>query len=72
MQDLCHADGTNDIAELTNTVKMLATEIKNQKTESAMKPSVVANVSVYCQICGSPSHFADGYPVMRQENNDRH
>ncbi|CAM8944338.1 unnamed protein product [Rhodiola kirilowii] len=72
VQDLYHADGTNDIAELTNTVKMLATEIKNLKTESAMKPSVVAYVSVYCQICGSPSHFADGCPVMGQDNNGGH
>ncbi|CAM8896066.1 unnamed protein product [Rhodiola kirilowii] len=69
MQDLCHADGTNDIAELTNTVKMLATEIKSLKTESAMKPSVVANVAVYCQICGSPSYFADSCPVMGQDDN---
>ncbi|CAM8940875.1 unnamed protein product [Rhodiola kirilowii] len=72
VQDLYHADGTNDIAELTNTVKMLATEIKNLKTESAMKPSVIAYVSVYCQICGSPSHFADGCPVMGQDNNGGH
>ncbi|CAM8969233.1 unnamed protein product [Rhodiola kirilowii] len=28
VQDLCHADDTNDIAALTNTVKMLATEKK--------------------------------------------
>ncbi|CAM8903042.1 unnamed protein product [Rhodiola kirilowii] len=62
VQDLCYADDTNDIAELTNIVKMLAIEIKSLKTESAMKPSVVANVGVYCQICGSPSHFTDGYP----------
>ncbi|CAM8944568.1 unnamed protein product [Rhodiola kirilowii] len=69
VQDLCQAKGKSDIAELTNTVKMLTTKIKNLKIESAMKPSVVANVSVYCQICGYPSHFADGCPVMGQDNN---
>ncbi|CAM8982724.1 unnamed protein product [Rhodiola kirilowii] len=69
VQDLCHAEGKSDIAELTNTVKMLATEIKSLKAESAMKPSVVANVGVYCHICGSPSHFPDSCPVMGQDNN---
>ncbi|CAM8982836.1 unnamed protein product [Rhodiola kirilowii] len=59
VHDLCHIDRTNDIAELTNTVKMLATEIKSLKTESGMKPLIVAHVGIYCQICGSPSHFAD-------------
>ncbi|CAM9000312.1 unnamed protein product [Rhodiola kirilowii] len=34
-----------------------------------MKPSVVANVAAYCQICGSPSHFTDGCPVMGQDDN---
>ncbi|CAM8904847.1 unnamed protein product [Rhodiola kirilowii] len=70
VQDLCHADGTNDIAALTNTVKMLATEIKSLKMESAMRPSIVANVGVYCQICGSPSHFTDGCLVMGQEGDE--
>ncbi|CAM8959462.1 unnamed protein product [Rhodiola kirilowii] len=70
VQDLCHAEGKNDIAELTNTVKILVTEIKSLKAESAMKPSVVANIGVYCQICGSPSHFADGCLVMGQDDNN--
>ncbi|CAM8957660.1 unnamed protein product [Rhodiola kirilowii] len=69
VQDLYLADSTNDIAELTNTVKMLATKIKNLKTTSSMKTSDVANVSVFCQICGSPSHFADGCPVIGQDNH---
>ncbi|CAM8947286.1 unnamed protein product [Rhodiola kirilowii] len=71
VQDLYLADGTNDIAELTNTVKMLAAEVKNLKTGPSMKSSVVANAAVYCQICGSPSHFADGYPVMGQDSKGR-
>ncbi|CAM8982121.1 unnamed protein product [Rhodiola kirilowii] len=71
VQDLCIVDGTNDIAELTNTLKMLVTEIKSLKTESAMKSSDVANVGVYCQICGSPSYFADGCPLMGQDSKDR-
>ncbi|CAM8960301.1 unnamed protein product [Rhodiola kirilowii] len=29
-----------------------------------MRPSVVAHVGVYCQICGSSSHFADGCPPL--------
>ncbi|CAM8892950.1 unnamed protein product [Rhodiola kirilowii] len=41
---------------------MLATKIKSLKAESSTKPSVVAHVGVYCQICGSPSHYADGCP----------
>ncbi|CAM8929339.1 unnamed protein product [Rhodiola kirilowii] len=48
---------------------MLATEIKSLKTDSAMKSSVVANVAVYCQLCGSPSHFVDSCPVMGQDDN---
>ncbi|CAM8925939.1 unnamed protein product [Rhodiola kirilowii] len=68
-QDLYHADGTNDITELTNIVKLLATKIKSLKTDSAMKPSVVANMAVYCLICGSPSHFADSCLVMGQDDN---
>ncbi|CAM8892596.1 unnamed protein product [Rhodiola kirilowii] len=71
VQDLYLADGTNDIAELTNTVKMLAAEVKNLKTGPSMKSSVVANAAVYCQICGSPSHFADGCPVMGQDSKGR-
>ncbi|CAM8940457.1 unnamed protein product [Rhodiola kirilowii] len=68
VQDLYLADSTNDIAELTNTVKMLAAEVKNLKTGPSMKSSVVANATVYCQICGSPSHFADGCPMMGQDS----
>ncbi|CAM8999286.1 unnamed protein product [Rhodiola kirilowii] len=71
VQDLCQAESTNDIAELTNMVKVLATEIKNLKTASSMKTSDVANVSVYCQICGSPSHFEDGCPVMGRDSKGR-
>ncbi|CAM8946465.1 unnamed protein product [Rhodiola kirilowii] len=70
VQDLYLADGTNDIVELTTTVKMLAAEIKNLKTDSSMKSSVIANVAVYFQICGSPSHFVDGCPVMGQDSNE--
>ncbi|CAM8999019.1 unnamed protein product [Rhodiola kirilowii] len=69
VQDLCQTESTNDIAELTNTVKMLATEIKSLKAESGMKPAVVANVGVYCQICGSPSHYADGCPVLGHDDD---
>ncbi|CAM8981017.1 unnamed protein product [Rhodiola kirilowii] len=52
-------------------VKMLAAEVKNLKTGPSMKSSVVANAVVYCQICGSPSHFADGCPVMGQDSKGR-
>ncbi|CAM8962628.1 unnamed protein product [Rhodiola kirilowii] len=69
VQDLYLADSTNDIAELTNTVKMLAAEVKNMKTGPYMKSPIVANAAAYCQICGSPSHFAEGCPVMGQDNN---
>ncbi|CAM8988457.1 unnamed protein product [Rhodiola kirilowii] len=44
-------------------------EIKNLKTDSSMKSSIVANVVVCCLICGSPSHFVDSCPVMGQDNN---
>ncbi|CAM8981200.1 unnamed protein product [Rhodiola kirilowii] len=70
VQDLYLTDGTNDIAELTTTVKMLVAEIKNMKIDSSMKSSVNSNVDVYCMICGSPSHFTDRCPVMGQDNND--
>ncbi|CAM8999709.1 unnamed protein product [Rhodiola kirilowii] len=69
VQDLYLADDTNEITELTNTVKMLATEIKNLKTDSAMKTFDVVNLGVYYRICGSPSHFEDGCPVMGQDDN---
>ncbi|CAM8902266.1 unnamed protein product [Rhodiola kirilowii] len=68
VQDLCQAESKRDIAELTNTVKMLAIEIKSLKAESFMKPSVVAHVGNYCQIRGSPSHYADRCPVMGQDD----
>ncbi|CAM8999968.1 unnamed protein product [Rhodiola kirilowii] len=71
VNNLYVADSSNDIAELTNTVKILAAEIKNLKTNSSMKSSVVANVVVHCQICGSPSHFVDSCSVMGQDNNAR-
>ncbi|CAM8893693.1 unnamed protein product [Rhodiola kirilowii] len=70
VQDLCLTNGTNDIAELRNTVKMLATEIKNLKNVSSMKSYVVVNVAVYCQISGSPAHFVDGCPIIGQESNN--
>ncbi|CAM8950414.1 unnamed protein product [Rhodiola kirilowii] len=69
VQDLYLADSTNDIAELTNVVKMLAAEVKNLKTGPSMNSSVVANAAVYCQICGSLSHYVDSCPVMGQDNN---
>ncbi|CAM8996994.1 unnamed protein product [Rhodiola kirilowii] len=64
VQDLCNTESTNDITRLADTMKLLATEIQNLKLGNSMKSSNVANVGVYCQICGSPSHFADGCPVM--------
>ncbi|CAM8987406.1 unnamed protein product [Rhodiola kirilowii] len=69
VQDLCQAESTNDIARLTDTVKLLATEIQNMKVGSNMKSSDVANISVYCQICGSPSHYVDGCPVIGSNDN---
>ncbi|CAM8936012.1 unnamed protein product [Rhodiola kirilowii] len=71
VQDLCHTESTNDISRLADTMKLLATEIQNMKLGNSMKSSDVANISVYCQICGSPSHFADGCPVMGQDNQGR-
>ncbi|CAM8924119.1 unnamed protein product [Rhodiola kirilowii] len=68
VQDLCQAESSNDIAKLTDTVKLLANEIQNMKLANSMKPSDVANIGVYCQICGSPSHYADGCPVIGSDN----
>ncbi|CAM8974311.1 unnamed protein product [Rhodiola kirilowii] len=34
-----------------------------------MKSSDVAHIGVYCQICGSPSHYADGCPVIGSDDN---
>ncbi|CAM8889832.1 unnamed protein product [Rhodiola kirilowii] len=36
-----------------------------------MKSSDVTHVGVYCQICGSPSHYADGCPVIGSDNQGR-
>ncbi|CAM8999299.1 unnamed protein product [Rhodiola kirilowii] len=71
VQDLCQAESTNDIARLADTMKILATEIQSLKLASSMKSSDVAHVGVYCQICGSPSHFTDGCPVMGQDSKGR-
>ncbi|CAM8908381.1 unnamed protein product [Rhodiola kirilowii] len=35
-----------------------------------MKSSDIAHVGVYCQICGSPSHYADGCPVIGPDNDN--
>ncbi|CAM8899242.1 unnamed protein product [Rhodiola kirilowii] len=40
------------------------------KVGCAMKPSDVANIGVYCQICGSPSHYADGCLVIGADDNN--
>ncbi|CAM8939806.1 unnamed protein product [Rhodiola kirilowii] len=70
VQDLCQAESTTDIAKLTDTVKLLATEIQTLKVGCTMKTSDVAHVGVYCQICGSPSHYADGCPVIGPDNDN--
>ncbi|CAM8885170.1 unnamed protein product [Rhodiola kirilowii] len=36
-----------------------------------MKSSDVSHIGVYCQICGSPSHYADGCPVIGSDDNSR-
>ncbi|CAM8941509.1 unnamed protein product [Rhodiola kirilowii] len=71
VQDLCQAESTNDIARLADTMKILATEIQSMKLANNMKSSDVAHVGVYCQICGSPSHYADGCPVIGSDNQGR-
>ncbi|CAM8947715.1 unnamed protein product [Rhodiola kirilowii] len=68
VQDLCQAESTNDIARLADTMKILATEIQSMKLANTMKSSDVAHIGVYCQICGSPSHYADGCPPRGQYN----
>ncbi|CAM8999642.1 unnamed protein product [Rhodiola kirilowii] len=50
---------------------MLATEIQNMKLGCTMKSSDVAHIGVYCQICGSPSHYADGCPMIGADDNNR-
>ncbi|CAM8969039.1 unnamed protein product [Rhodiola kirilowii] len=40
------------------------------KLANTMKSSDVAHVGVYCQICGSPSHYADGCPVIGSDDNN--
>ncbi|CAM8885093.1 unnamed protein product [Rhodiola kirilowii] len=69
VQDLCQVESTNDIARLADSMKILATEMQNMKLANSMKSSDVAHVGVYCQICGSPSHYADGCPVIGSDNN---
>ncbi|CAM8927953.1 unnamed protein product [Rhodiola kirilowii] len=69
VQDLCQAESTNDITRLADSMKILATEMQNMKLANAMKSSDVAHVGVYCQICGSPSHYADSCPVVGSDND---
>ncbi|CAM8902629.1 unnamed protein product [Rhodiola kirilowii] len=69
VQDLCQAESTNDIARLADTMKILATEIQSLKLANTMKSSDVAHIGVYCQICGSPSHYVDGCPVIGSDDN---
>ncbi|CAM8944881.1 unnamed protein product [Rhodiola kirilowii] len=69
VQDLCQVESTNDIARLADSMKILATEIQNMKLANSMKSSDVAHIGVYCQICGSPSHYADSCPVIGSDNN---
>ncbi|CAM8999819.1 unnamed protein product [Rhodiola kirilowii] len=69
VQDLCRAESTTDIARLADSMKILATEMQNMKLANSMKSSDVAHVGVYCQICGSPSHYADSCPVIGTDSN---
>ncbi|CAM8992317.1 unnamed protein product [Rhodiola kirilowii] len=70
VQDLCQAESTNDIARLADSMKILATEMQNMKLANSMKSSDVAHVGVYCQICGSPSHYADSCPVIGTDDTN--
>ncbi|CAM8941009.1 unnamed protein product [Rhodiola kirilowii] len=70
VQDLCQAESTNDIARLADSMKILATEMQNMKLANSMKSSDVAHVGVYCQICGSPSHYADSCPVIGTDDKN--
>ncbi|CAM8978312.1 unnamed protein product [Rhodiola kirilowii] len=51
-------------------MKILATEMQNMKLANSMKSSDVAHVGVYCQICGSPSHYADSCPVIGTDDKN--
>ncbi|CAM8922800.1 unnamed protein product [Rhodiola kirilowii] len=42
---------------------------KEFEARNTMKSSDVAHIGVYCQICGSPSHYADGCPVIGSDDN---
>ncbi|CAM8994394.1 unnamed protein product [Rhodiola kirilowii] len=70
VQDLCQAESTNDIARLADTMKILATEIQSLKLANTMKSSDVAHIGVYCQICGSPSHYADSCLVIGSDDHN--
>ncbi|CAM8926194.1 unnamed protein product [Rhodiola kirilowii] len=70
VQDLCQAESTNDIAQLADSMKILATEMQSMKLENSMKSSDVAHIGVYCQICESPSHCADSCPVIRADDSN--
>ncbi|CAM9000849.1 unnamed protein product [Rhodiola kirilowii] len=70
VQDLCQAESTNDIARLADSMKILATEMQNMKLANSMKSSDVAHVGVYCQICGSPSHYVDSCPVIGTDDKN--
>ncbi|CAM8900702.1 unnamed protein product [Rhodiola kirilowii] len=43
--------------------------MQNMKLANTMKSSDVAHVGVYCQICGSPSHYADSCPVVGSDSD---
>ncbi|CAM9001403.1 unnamed protein product [Rhodiola kirilowii] len=70
VQDLCQAESTNDIARLADSMKILATEMQSMKLANSMKSSDVAHIGVYCQICGSPSHYADSCPVVGADDSN--
>ncbi|CAM8937003.1 unnamed protein product [Rhodiola kirilowii] len=70
VQDLCQAESTNDIARLADSMKILATEMQSMMLANSMKSSDVAHIGVYCQICGSPSHYEDGCPVIGADDSN--
>ncbi|CAM8996789.1 unnamed protein product [Rhodiola kirilowii] len=70
VQNLCQAESTNDIARLADSMKILTTEMQNMKLANSMKSSDIAHVGVYCQICGSPSHYADSCPVIGTDDKN--
>ncbi|CAM8925924.1 unnamed protein product [Rhodiola kirilowii] len=51
-------------------MKILATKIQSMKLANTMKSSDVAHIGVYCQICGSPSHYAEACPVIGSDDNN--